>query len=412
MTDTPRRVVIVGAGLAGLSAAGHLQRAGLDVRVLEASDGVGGRVRSDVVDGHVLDRGFQVLLTAYPEAARQLDLGALDLHAFEPGALVWHHGRGHVVSDPFRRPATALSTATAPIGTPLDKLRLARMRHRLRAARPSQLLAGPETSTIDALRDRGFSPTMIDRFLRPLFAGIQLDPSLATSSRMSDVIFRMLSDGDAAVPAGGMGRIPLQLAGGLRPGTMELGVRVRAVHRDQPSVVLDDGTNVDTDLVIVATDGPAASELLGLPAVASRSVGCVWFSAPSAPIEHKLIVLDASGTGPALNVAVMSNVVRSHAPAGRHLIAAATPADIGDDLEGRVRAQLRGWWGTQVDRWDHLRTDRIAHGQPDQSPPFAPKRRVRLAPGVFVCGDHRDTGSIQGALFSGRRCAEAVLAGR
>ncbi|CAN0068323.1 unnamed protein product, partial [Phaeothamnion confervicola] len=264
-------VVIVGAGLAGLSAAGHLQRAGLDVRVLEASDGVGGRVRTDVVDGHVLDRGFQVLLTAYPEATRQLDLAALDLHAFEPGALVWHRGRGHVVSDPFRRPATALSAATAPIGTPLDKLRLARMRHHLRTVRPSQLLSGPDTSTIAALRDRGFSPTMIDRFLRPLFAGIQLDPELQTSSRMFDVIFRMLADGDAAVPTGGMGRIPQQLADGLLPGTVELGVRVRAAHRGEPSVTLDDGTRIDVDHVIVATDGPAASALLELPTVASRS---------------------------------------------------------------------------------------------------------------------------------------------
>ena len=174
-------------------------------------------------------------------------------------------------------------------------------------------------------------------------------------------------------------------------------------------VTLLDGSVARATAVIVATEGPAASALLGLPHVGSRSAGCVYFAADVAPTDKRLIVLDGDDTGPALNVAVMSNVAPAYAPPGKHLIVAALPGVIEGDLEAMVRTQLRSWWGEQVDSWTHLRTYRIAHGQPDQTPPFAPKQRVRLGNGMFVCGDHRDTGSTQGALFSGRRCAEAVL---
>lgn len=156
-----------------------------------------------------------------------------------------------------------------------------------------------------------------------------------------------------------------------------------------------------------------ASQLLGLDPVASRSAACVYFDAPTVPTDSKLIVLDGSGQGPVLNVAVMSNVSSHYAPPGRHLVAAAIPGEAAlatSDLETAARSQLQMMFGPMVDSWRHLRTYRIEHGQPDQSPPFDPRQRVSLGNGIFVCGDHRDTASIQGALFSGRRCAEAVLA--
>jgi len=408
-------VAIVGAGLAGLACAVELRAAGVDVTIYEAGDGVGGRVRSDRIDGFTLDRGFQVTLTAYPEMHRQLDMDALDLRAFDPGALVWRNGSGSVVADPFRMPKALLGTVTAPIGSLLDKARIAQLRHRVRSVHPVELLrSGSPTdttdttdmSTRDALSTAGFSDAIIDRFFTPLVGGIQLDPELRDSHRMFDIIFRMLADGDSAVPSTGMQAIPDQLAARLPAGT---------VHVDSPIVATTDSTVtmhggdiVDHDAVIVATEGPAASKLLGLPAVPSKSVGCVYFAADSAPTDSKLVILDGTGSGPVLNVAVMSNVAPSYAPAGRHLIAAAMPGQVDGDLAAAARTQLRSWWGAQVDGWSHLETYRIAHGQPGQQPPFSPKQRVDLLDGRFVCGDPRDTASIQGALYSGRRCARAV----
>ncbi|MFM9225143.1 MAG: NAD(P)/FAD-dependent oxidoreductase [Actinomycetota bacterium] len=401
---TSTDVVVVGAGLAGLVASRVMERAGLSVALVESSDGVGGRVRSDTVDGFTLDRGFQVLLTGYPELAYHLDIDALDLRRFEPGAIVWRNGRRSIVSDPFRRPLTLASTALAPVGSPLDKARIALLRKRLLSSDPRALLRGADTSTVAALQDRGFSPVMIERFFRPLVGGIQLDPDLSTSVRMFDVIFRTLADGDSAVPARGMGEISAQLARGLERTTVHLGTRVprRCGHRwcrCGPA----------TRAIVVATEGPAASALLGLPEVASRPAGCGWFAAPAAPVRTAHVVLDGTGEGPVLNVAVMSTVAPEYAPPGRHLVAAALPGVADGDLESMARAQLRGWWGPQVDQWRHLRTDRIPHGQPGQSPPFHPKKSVALGEGLFVCGDHRDTGSIQGAMFSGRRCADSVI---
>lgn len=409
-------VAVVGAGLAGLAAARVLSDGGRSVAVLEASDGVGGRVRTDIVNGFRLDRGFQVLLTAYPEVARQLDVEALQLRSFLPGSLVFTGQRAYAVGDPLRRPSLLLPSAVAPIGSVPDKLRLARLLQRVRSADPRDLLRRPETSTLDELRALGFSERMIDRFFRPLIGGIQLDASLSGSSRMFETILHCLAVGDSAVPAHGMQAIPQQLADRLPSGTVSLGVEVASVSPG--TVITGDGRSVKAAHVVVATEGPAAARLLSGREVAdpgSRSVCCVWFDAPEPPVSKPLIVLDGAGSGPVLNVAVMSNVapeyVTESAPQGHALVACACPAvDDSSDLAAAARRQMRQWWGPVVDHWSVLRTDRIAHGQPDHRAPFSPKRSQNLGDGVWVCGDHRDTPSIQGALYSGRRCGEAVLA--
>lgn len=399
-------VVIVGAGLAGLSASRYLIAAGFDVHILEASDGVGGRVRTDHVDGFTLDRGFQIMLTAYPELSKQFDVEALNLQPFDPGALVWINGKGKVFSDPLRRPTSFLATALAPIGSVVDKMRLGTLRLSVTRGSGASLLARSDITTAQMLRDRGFSRKMIQRFFTPLVGGIQLDPQLTASRRMFDVVFRMLNQGDAVVPAAGMSAISEQLASHTPSERIHLNTRV--ISANAHSVVTAVGHTISAKAVVVAVEGPVASQLTGITMMKSRSVGCVYFASDAAPTDKKLIILDGTGNGPVLNIAVMSNVSPSYAPPGQHLIAAALPGYTADDIEDVARHQLQSMFGAQVASWRHLRTYRIEHGQPDQSPPFTPKKNQHLANGVFVCGDHRDTASTQGALFSGRRCAELV----
>lgn len=416
--DADAPVVIVGAGLAGLCCAVELERRDVPWLLVEAADAVGGRVRSDEVDGFVLDRGFQVLLTAYPEARRLLDYDALDLRAFEPGALIRRNGTFHRVSDPLRRPQHALSTLRAPVGSIGDKLRVGLLGARLRSTPTSRLFDGPDVATERRLRDLGLHDDLIDHLLRPLFAGIQLDWSLATSSRAFSFVFAMLARGDNAVPAAGIGAIPAQLAARLDPGRIQLGARV--TQADTRSVVIAGQGRLPAAAVVIATDGPSAASLAAeVPDPGSKQVGCVWFAADTPPVAEPILVLDADRSGPVNNLAVMSRVADGYAPPGAELVAASVVPAPGarvdapdDDLVPAVRAQLRQWFGGTVDGWRHLRTDRIPHAQPRQpagrlSPPARP---VRLADGRYVCGDHRDDASINGAMVSGRRAAEAVAA--
>lgn len=418
-------VIVVGAGLAGLACAVHLTAAGRSVLVLEASDGVGGRVRSDVVDGFILDRGFQVLLTAYPEARAMLDYRSLDLRSFRPGTLVQVGDKRVLLGDPFRDVRSIPASIAAPVGSPIDKARIGWLRVNSGRGTLEEMWARPDTSTADRLRSLGFSTTMVERFLRPLFAGIQLDASLSTSSRMFDFVFRMLGSGDNAIPANGMGMIPAQLAARLPAGTVRLNSRVAAISAG--SVTLMDSAVLSAGAVVVATEGPQAARLLG-GAVAepvSNAVACLYFAADSPPFEGPLLLLNGNGSslagggGPINNVCVPSNVSPNYAPPGRHLvsasIAAARPSGMDRatwhqqlDVEGR--AQLRRWFGAQIDGWRTLPTYEIPHAQPAQPSLDPVERPVKVADGLYVCGDHRDQASIQGALVSGRRAATAVTA--
>lgn len=403
-------VIIVGAGLAGLACASDLVAAGREVRVLEASDGVGGRVRTDRVDGFLLDRGFQIVLDAYPELRARIDLDALDLGYFDSGAKVRVDGRFVDVMDPRRHLGALPATLTAPVGTVADKMRLLPLLADVLCRRPSTLLHRPEMTTAARLDAVGFSPLMIERFWRPLLAGIQLDPDLEVSSRRFDLVLRMLARGRTGLPAGGIQAVPDQLASRLPAGVVKCGAAVSRLR--SRAVELEDGRVLAARAVVVATDGPQAARLLegAVPDPGSRAVACCWFATTELPQAGRTLLLDGEGEGPARNVALMSNVAPTYAPAGRGLVAAAVPGPdaLRTDLVGRVTAQMARWFGTMTREWELLRTDVIAHGQPRQSLPFDPKQRVDLGEGRFVCGDHRDTASVQGALFSGGRTARAV----
>ncbi len=406
-------VVVVGAGLAGLACALRLHAAGMPVSLVEAGDDVGGRVRTDHVDGFLVDRGFQVLLTAYPEAQDVLDYAALDLRSFYPGALVRHDGSFHRVADPFRRPLDLPQTLFGPIGTLDDKLRVALLRHRLRRLSRDALLAAAPKTTAQALADAGFSPRLIERFWRPFLAGVLLDRELGTAAALFAFTVAMFARGDAALPNAGMGAIPRQLAARLPAGALRLQAPVTAVNGN--GVVLADGERSPARAVVVATDGLVASRLL--PEIAdpgSRGVSSLSFAAEVPPVDEPTLVLAGEELGPVSHLCVPSLVAPGYAPPGEALVSVSVLDRGGmdpDKLERAVRAQLAGWFGTRAWGWRHLRTDVIAHAQPAQTPDVlrSPARPVRLRPDVYVCGDHRDTATIDGALTSGRRAAEAVL---
>jgi phytoene dehydrogenase-like protein len=412
--DTDHPVVVVGAGLAGLCCALELDRLDVPWILLDAADDVGGRVRTDRVQGFLLDRGFQVLLSAYPECRRLLDFDELRPQAFLPGAQVRVDNGFHRVGDPWRRPADALATLRAPVGSMVDKARIALLRARTAATPTHRLMDGDEATTGEHLAALGFSDRFVDVLLRPLFAGIQLDPELQTSRRAFDFVFAMLARGDNVLPAEGMQAIPRQLAARLDPARVRLGRRVRAVR--DTTVELEGAQPLPASAVVIATGGPAAAALD--PRVVdpgSRGVGCVYFASERPPVSEPVIVLDGERQGPVNNLAVLDRVASGYAPPGAHLVSAAVVEgwQLPDaKLVPAVRAQLRSWFGAAVDGWRHLRTDRIPHAQPDQTPPrlSPPQRPVRLAPGRYVCGDHRDDASINGAMVSGRRAAEAVVA--
>lgn len=407
-------VAIVGAGLAGLICARELVRKGRSVRVFEAADAVGGRVRTDEVDGFLLDRGFQILLTAYPEAQQALDFEKLELQKFHAGALVRYEGKFHRFVDPWRKPSALLSVAMAPIGSLRDKLKVAALRRHVCRGELSDLYQRPETTSIQYLREWGFSDRMIERFFRPFLGGVFLDPELETSSRMFEFVFRMFSTGDAVVPKYGMQQIPDQLAATLPNNIVRLNCPVDRI--DDTGVVLADQQQIAADNVVVATGATAAHELMPDAPFQRRTqaVSCLYYATDEAPIQEPILVLNGDGDGPINNLCVMSRVSPAYAPEGAELVSVTSlaPDENGarESLEENVRRQLNHWFGPKVAKWRHLRTDWIPDALPRQAPPaLSPViKPTQLADGRFVCGDHRNTASIQGAMQSGRLVAEAI----
>lgn len=412
-------VVVVGAGLSGLACARILAGAGRPVLVVESGDGIGGRVRTDEIEGFRLDRGFQVFFTAYPEARRVLDFEALRLHRFEPGALVRVQGRFHRIVDPLRSPLGALAAVGAPVGSLGDKLRVLTLRQRAVRMTVDEIFALPERSISDELSALGFSPRIVTRFFRPLLGGIFLDTALGTTNRLFYFVYKMLAEGHTTVPAGGMQAIPEQLAARLPAGAVRLGCRVCALRREADAVsgvVLDGGQEVTAAAVVVATNVHQAAALTEAPAApAARSVACVYFATPRAPYRRPILALDGEGTGPVLNLTVPSRIAPGYAPPGQELVSATVVGEsIASDqgLEEEVRRQMSDWFGpAEVGTWRALRTYRIPWAQFDQSPGAwrDGRRDVRLGRGLYVCGDHVENASINGALVAGRRAAEAVL---
>ena len=395
--------MVVGAGLAGLSAALELTAAGAEVTVLEAGDEVGGRVRTDVVDGVRFDRGFQIMLPAYPELER-LNLGPFPLRHLRPGVFVHDNGRHDLLADPRTGSAAWDGMFRQHVLGARDLAALAAFsaRDSFGPARP--LLIAPDRPTRDELRSLGVTDRAMEAVFRPFLSGVFLERELTTSSRFFHLVWRSFARGGAAVPALGMGELPKALAAKLPEGTVQLETAVRAVQ--DHGVDLEGGGHVAADAVVVATDGTTAARLLpGLAEPRWNGVTTWYFRPPRSPLRDGCLVVDANG-GPVVNTAVMSEVSRPYSPHAP-LVQATV---LGEASEVDVREHLNRLYGTDTIRWEVLRRYEIERALPAMDAPHRLRQSVRAGGRRYVCGDHRDTSSIQGALHSGRRAARAVLA--
>jgi len=406
-------VIIVGAGLAGLSCALRLSDAGISFVILEADQRIGGRLKTDRVDGFLLDHGFQVLQTAYPEARRLLDYRRLELKPFAPGAIIRTAEKFHRIADPRRRPCDLWSTATAPIGEFRDRLRMFRLASKVRRETVAGIFRKPDMTAIDFLRAEGFSEKIIQKFFIPFFSGVCLDPQIRASSRVFQYIFRIFSEGDVALPAQGMGAIPAQLAENLPGDVIYTGARAESIHPGR--VELKTGETIKGQIVVLATEGPETARLAGKPMqLGSRGELCLYFAANEPPIDKPFLVLNGDGAGWVNSLTVPSIVAPTYAPAGQHLISVVVIGHLDADdtsVETVVREELTGWFGPAVGNWRHLRTYRIEHALPEQPPPMpdptVPSDAAKS--GIYVCGEYGSVPGIQWALLSGRRAAEQVL---
>ncbi|MGB0910482.1 MAG: NAD(P)/FAD-dependent oxidoreductase [Nitrospirales bacterium] len=406
-------VLIIGAGLTGLSCANTLTRAGVSNVILEADDDVGGRARTDKVDGFLLDRGFQVFSTAYPEARRTLNYESLKFKSFYPGALVRFSGTFHRISDPFRHPLHALQSMTNPIGTMGDKFRVAAWRRRVLAGSVGDLFQRTETTTLTHLQSMGFSNIIIDRFFRPFLGGVFMDQQLTTSSHMADFAFRMFASGDIALPEKGIGSLAQQLATNLGFEKIRTGEKV--IRLQGTSVTLESGEQLTGRVVVLATEGHATTRLI--PHRTNRPYHqstCLYFSAPEPPMIGPYLILNGAKTGVINSVCVLTEVTRSYAPDNQHLVSVTTfENSITEEstIAKAVRSQLLEWFGEQVRNWKLLQSYHISEAQPHQSPASHTSHPSpsQYPESVYVCEDTRTTATFEGALSSGRSTAEAIM---
>lgn len=409
--------IVIGAGLAGLRAARELEAAGRHVLVLEAADAVGGRIRTERIDGFLVDRGFQVLNPAYPAVARDVDVAALGLQRFGVGAIVRSGSRVARIAHPLRHPALLPATLASGLLEPRELLALARW------LGPTLLDAGaasrsphdePLRASLDAAGATGpLRKQVLDTFL----AGVLADSSGSTSANYARLLLRVFALGAPGLPREGMQALPEQLARALRS-PVRLGTAARALREEADGVVVDtDAGALRARTAVVAVSPEALPALTPLPAPPAHGLTTWWFRATGRPRTGPFLVLDASRrrggpAGPVWNTAAISEAAPSYAPEGEVLVQATTLLGRTDGLAGEaeVRRDLARLYGTSTHRWEVLAHHVIPRATPAQAPGPVRRAAIRVGERVLVAGDHAETASIQGALVSGARIGALAAA--
>ncbi len=398
-------VVVIGAGLAGLTCAVELTRRGHDVVVLEASDAVGGRIRTDRVDGMLLDRGFQLLNPAYPALTGLVDLPGLMLQSFEPGIAVTSHGSTSVLAHPLRSPRDIARLWAGSTGSPWEKARFATYALSCAVRSPSSLRRLPDIGYGAALDQAGVSGRLRRSVLEPFLAGVLAEDSQESSRRFVDLLLRMFVRGVPALPRDGMQALPQQVGDLLPAGVVRLQTPVTSLDGRTARSANGDWSG---RAVVVATDPGRAADLTSLPMPRMRGLTTFYHRVETSPARRALLHVDGDRDGPVVNTAVVSDAAPSYCTAGALVASTVLGAD--DDAQTRlaVERQLSAIYGTSTQSWELVASYPIPAALPAMLPPLDFRQPVALGEGLFVCGDHRDTASIQGAIVSGRRAAAAV----
>ena len=405
--------IIIGGGLAGLTAARQLHQNNVNFQLLEATDRIGGRVKTDEVDGYRLDHGFQVLLTAYPEAKRWLDYDTLDLRPFSPGALLlYSDGRKDQIGDPLREISSLFPSIFSKAGNLMDKMRILSLRNRLSGMSIEEIFQQKERTTRAVLAEEyGFSEKMIQRFFAPFFAGIFLEKELTTSRRMFDFVFKMFSESDTAVPNLGMEAIPKQLAASLPKDAIQLQAKVAKIEGQ--TVYLTDGSSISAPNIIVATEATGLVSELTAVKTQHQSTVHLHFIANEPPIEKPLIALNINVNRLTNNICVINQVAAGYAPVGKYLVSISVvgKTDFSEkEIIQNTRKELKTWFGNAVETWEHLHTRTVHYALPNQATiqHEITQSHLKIRDGLFVCGDFLLNGSINAAMRSGRIVGEIV----
>lgn len=403
-------VLVIGAGLAGLQCARTLGRAGLDVVVWEAADEVGGRIRTDEVDGFRVDRGFQVLNPAYPAVRQHIDLPSLQMRYFGAGAQVRTSGGMTVLANPLREPQYLGDLLTSGYLNPGQLLALMRWAGPA-LGRPHHLVRSADRSTTRAMDDAGLTGQLRD-VVQAFLTGVVLENNGSTSVNFVRLLLRMFILGVPGVPRDGMQVLPEQIAAQLSV-PVRTGMGVTAIEQNRGSAVVRTAElSVTARLVVVATGAPAAQELLGVHVPRMKGVVTDWFTMPDPPSTTNFLTLDGrrEPRGPVHNTAVLTNAAPSYAPAGRHLVQASSLLHNGIAPTVTEVLQHTGeLYGAPTNHWELVRRHVVPHALPVQPVPLRTRRPMRVSDSVIMAGDHMDTASIQGALVSGERAAQGWL---
>lgn len=402
-------VAIIGAGLAGLACAIELQRNKIDFQIFEASDGVGGRVRSDVVDGFILDRGFQLYNPSYSEGKRLLDYVALDLKPFTPGIAIRDGKRLRLIVDPFRSKEFRFNLIKDLPGNPLSFLGLLRYFLKFLITSDAQIATTKDISAMQSLTKSGVRGALLEKLLKPFLQGVFLESNLSTSRKFLDVVLKTFLKGTPSVPAQGMREISNQLAARIPVEKISLNTKITKIEGTK---LFTDAGEIEAKIIVVATDPSTAINWLGLEPKKMHTVTTWYFKADQEVNKvakaSPILFVDAKKSGPLTNAVVLTNSAPSYAPSGQVLVSAsAISPNENADIDS-VKKHLAHIFGVATENWKLIKEYKIKEALPEMLPPFSLINSNQINDHTFVAGDHRATSSIQGALLSGTNTATLV----